>query len=249
MYLKTDETWHRIPRIYHPAHCVYSGGHTDPPHTTRLPTEKDWWYDNDTGIWWCKVARGWQVARASRIPKKKLATQTWTSPEHVSYTAVLYNTTRHYRQHCDQDDDATIPRCISFEPVSEPAPSYEHPTSLWAQHGAWIPNRCIYFGVPSYDDPTNTTPPERQCPKCFWYISSVSVADLEETYHITMHQADKTQMVAFGPLHIETILGLHANYCVDDIWIAPSDGVTPPAYHQFTSKLVDYLRVDERESE
>ena len=239
MYMKEANEWRRIPRIYHPAHNVYCTGQIEPG--VVLSTERDWWYDNDTGIWWCAVGSGWQMARKSCVPSGSLPDPTWTSHDNVTYTAVLYNTIEHYRQH---REDEAIPDCIQLERLCEPAPSYEHPTSLLAQNGAWVPNRPVYFGVPSYE--RHSAPPaERRCTKCWWYLSTVSVGDLEETYRLETSHPDKTRRVAFGPLHLDTIFGLHCGYPLDEVWIAPSDGVTPPPYSHFQYTLLESNKFDE----
>jgi hypothetical protein len=242
MYIKQHETWQRIPRIYHPAHNVYCDDATDPS-CLVLSTEKEWWYDNDTGVWWyASTTDDLRIASSSGIPASTTQSDTWTSPEHVQYTAVLYNVVRHYRRHCGRED---VPACIKLEVVREPGPSFEHPTSLTEHNGAWVPHRQIYFGVPSQAPPrADEEPHDRRCTKCFWYLSSVSIGDLEASCNIETRHKDKTRKVAFGPLHLDTILGLHQGYCIDDIWIAPSDRETPPTYHQFQYKLTDWTGVD-----
>lgn len=241
MYVKQNETWKRIPRIYHPAHNVYCDENVEPG--VCLSTENEWWYDNETGIWWHSSATdGLKIARRNCTPEKISHHGTWTSPENVKYTAVLYNTVRHYQMHCDCEE---VPNCIKLEVVDRPMPSYEHPTSLVEQNGTWVPHRRIYFGVPS-NTPIQSEgeSSDIRCSKCWWYLSSVSIGDLEESCRIEMSHKDKTQLVAFGPLHLDTILGFHYNYCIDDIWIAQSDKVTPPSYHQFKYKLADWTCMD-----
>jgi hypothetical protein len=234
MYAKTNGTWQRIPRIYHPAHNVECDGKVEPG--VSISNERDWWYDNDTGIWWCSAKHGFRVARQSIVPSRKLHDKAWTSPDHVQYTAVLYNTIQHYQLHCDNDE---VPCCIQFEATRVPKPSFEHPTSLLLQHGEWVPNRPIYFGVPSREPQCDDEQRDRRCSKCWWYLSTVSVGSLEAEYHMETSNIDKTQILAFGPFHLDTIVGLHQNFGIDDVWIAPSDALTPPSYHQFKYKLVD----------
>jgi hypothetical protein len=231
LYIKESDEWLRIPRIYHPSHNVYCDDEIEP--NTVLSTESDWWYDNDTGIWWCSLSDALLISKSCRIPETMH--QTWTSPEQVQYTAVMYNTVKHYRKHCE--DYTVVPNCIQLDSACDPIPSYEHPTSITESNGTWIPNRPVYFGVPSRSQSHNEPHQKQRCSKCWWYMSSVTVGELEALYQIDTPHANKLLTVAFGPLHLSTIRALHEHHDVSGLWLASSDRTTPPAFHQFKYEL------------
>jgi hypothetical protein len=243
LFLLKNGQWVRIPLTYHPAHNVYCEDSDTTASDVSLTTENDWWYDNETGIWWYSSASGFQISSRSCIPLNMSQSQTWESPEHLIYTAVLYNTVQHYHLTYDHHELDEVPNCIKLDRIRNSGPSYAHPTSLVMQNGIWVPHRPVYFGVPSFTLPRDEL--RVTCMRCWWYLSNVTVGDFESAYQLSLgQQYDKNQRVAFGPYHLGTIVWLHSGYCTDDTWVAQSDLTTPPSLHSFKYKLTDVVRMD-----